>query len=273
MKNNLKTFSLFIKPDEKSEKIAEQIRQINFHSKKPLQEKENGDLILAVGGDGTFLRAVNKTNFSKSSVYVGIHTGTLGFLQDLSESDIYSLIQYLSFEEKIRTRRVPVPTVTVNLLNSEIQVFKVFNEVQICGKDYTKIRFSEYIGREHLQDVSGNGIIISSSTGDTAYSRSAGGAIVFADKPLLVCTLLTPIKNGAYEDYLPNSVICSNATIKLKPASNIQIITDGQIQQIQSEQIKSVEVSMLEDSYVNKLEIKDYSKVGVVRNKILGYNR
>ena len=273
MENNIKTFSLFVKPDEKSEKIAEQIRSLNSRSKEPLQEKENGDLVLAIGGDGTFLRAVSKTNYSKSSIYAGIHTGTLGFLQDLSEHDIYTLIQYLTFEEELRTRRVLIPTVTVHLANSEKRIFNVFNEVQICGKDYTKIQFSEYIGEEHLQDVSGNGIIISSSTGDTAYSRSAGGAILFTDQPLLVCTLLTPIKNGAFEDYMPNPVVCPKTTIKLKMARNIQIIADGQIQQIPSKQIKSVEVSMLNDSYVNKLELKDYSKVMVVRDKILGYNR
>lgn len=274
MENNVKTFSLFVRDDEKSKRIAEYVRQLAGSAQKDLKEVENGDLVIAIGGDGTFLRAVNETNFGKGKIYAGIHTGTLGFLQNLSENDVYTLIQYLSYEKELKTRRVLVPSISIELSTGIKQRYKAFNEIIVCGKDYTKIDFKQYINDELFQEVSGNGIIVSSSTGDTAYSMSAGGAIDFSQHFQLICTLLTPIKNSEYQDYVPNSIICPKTTIVPKRSSNIQIIIDGIPKKLSSEQIESVEVSMLNgESYINKLEIQQYSKVRVIREKILGYNR
>lgn len=272
MENHIKTFSLFVRHDEKSEKIANSIRQQNAYSKRTLVETQNGDLIIAIGGDGTFLHAVNQTNFSKDKVYVGVHTGTLGFLQNLSESDIYTLIKYLSYEKELNTRKVPIPCICVVLSDGTTLNYKAFNEVLVCGKDYTKIEFSEYIDGEFFQEVSGNGIIISSGTGDTAYSMNAGGAIDFSNHFQLICTILTPIKNAVYGDFISNPIICPKISIVPQPSRNTQLIIDGIPLEISSELIKSVEVSMQNrESYINKLEIATYSKVQVIREKILGY--
>lgn len=274
MKNKIKTFTLFVRDDEKSEKIAKYIRQLAAGAHIPLEETENGDLVIAIGGDGTFLKAVNTTGFGKDKVYAGIHTGTLGFLQNLSENDIYTIIQYISYEKEINTRKVLIPSIVVTLTTGEVLNYKAFNEILICGDRYTKIEFSEYIGDELLQEVSGNGIIVSSSTGDTAYSMSAGGAIDFSGHSQLVCTLLTPIKNAAYGDFIINPIICPEVCIVPKTSKNIQIIIDGIPMEISSEQIKSIDVSVLDgESYINKLELKNYSKVEVIREKILGYHR
>lgn len=274
MENNIKTFSLFVRDDEKSKKIADYIRQLSACSNGHLNENENGDLVIAVGGDGTFLRAVNETGFSKDKIYAGIHTGTLGFLQDISENDIYAMIQYLTYQKEISTRRVLIPSISIELVTGEKEGYKAFNEILICGKNYTTIRFSQYINDELLQEVSGNGIIVSSSTGDTAYSMSAGGAIDFSGNFQLIATLLTPIQNKAYPDFILNSIICPRIVVVPQKSDNIQIIIDGIPKQISSEQIQSIEVSMLNsESYINKLEIQKYSKVQIIREKILGYNR
>ena len=83
MKNQVKTFKLFVRPDEKSQQIANKIRELNASKSNPLIESEEADLVIAIGGDGTFIDAVTQTHFSKNIIYTGIHTGTLGFLQDL----------------------------------------------------------------------------------------------------------------------------------------------------------------------------------------------
>lgn len=273
MENNIKTFSLFVKPnDAKSQEVATSIRTHNSYFLHPLAETENGDLIIAIGGDGTFLRAVNQTNFSKTQLYVGVHTGNLGFLQNLSESDVYTLFEYLSYEKDIETRKVLIPTISISLADDTTLEFKAFNEILICGQDYTKIKFSQYVNDEFLQNVSGDGIIISSSTGDTARSRNAGGAIDFSNHFQLVSTLLTPIRSTVDGNFIFNSIICPKVTIVPETSKNIQIIIDGIPKQISSELIRSIEVSMLNgDSYINKFELRPYSKVRVIREKILGY--
>ena len=272
MKNMIKTFQLFVRPDEKSYRIANAIRKFNAKNAMLLEENEDGDLVIAIGGDGTFIDAVTNTNFSKNKIYTGIHTGTLGFLQDLSDKDIFSLMQYINFEEEIKVRKVYVAFVKVLLKNSEVLEFFALNEVLVVGESYSKISFAEYINGELLQNVSGNGIAIATSTGDTAYSLNADGAIDFSHNFQLVCTLETSIKNAAYERFITNPIICSKIRINLKPANNICIIIDGRKKEIESNLIESVEVSMLDDSnYINKLDLIEYSKVRVVREKILGY--
>lgn len=273
MKNTIKTFTLFIRSDEKSMQIANSIRKLNNCSLKPLEETDDGDLIIAIGGDGTFLKSVTSTNFSKSKIYAGIHTGTLGFLQNLSADEVFALIKYLSYEKEIKTRKVLVSSVTVNLINGKILSYYSLNEVLIVGNNYSKISFAEYVNDELLQNVTGNGIVIATSTGDTAYSMNSGGAIDFSNHFQLVCTLETPILNADYERFITNPIICSKVKIVPKPSNNISIIIDGISRDIDSSQIKSVDVSMFDDSnYIHKFELETYSKANIIREKILGYD-
>lgn len=272
MKIQVKTFRLFVKPDEKSQQIADQIRKLNSNLSEPLTESDDGDLVIAIGGDGTFIDAVTSTNFSKEKIYTGIHTGTLGFLQDLSQNDILSLLKYIHFEKEIKTRKVYTSLIKVFLKDEHILKFFSLNEVLIVGESYSKISFAEFINGELLQNVSGNGIVVATSTGDTAYSLNANGAIDFSNNFQLVCTLETPIRNAAYERFITNPVICSKINIVFKSSYNICIIIDGQKKDIDSKEIESVEVSMIDSSnYINKLDLFNYSKVSVIRNKILGY--
>ena len=272
MKNAIQSFQLFVRPDEKSIQIANHIRKLASKISTPLKESQNGDLVIAIGGDGTFIDAVTSTNFSKDKIYTGIHTGTLGFLQDMSANDIFSLIQYINFEPELKVRKVYISFVKVFLKNGTSLEFFSLNEVLVVGESYSKISFAEYINGELLQNVSGNGIIIATSTGDTAYSLNSNGAIDFSRNFQLVCTLETPIMNAAFERFITNSIICSKIKLVLKPADNICVIIDGKKKDIDSKLVESVEVSMIDDSnYINKLDLVDYSKVRVVRNKILGY--
>lgn len=271
MKNEVKTFKLFVRPDEKSRKIAEKIRALNKKSSNPLIESDSADLVIAIGGDGTFIDAVTSTNFSKDIIYTGIHTGTLGFLQDLCENDIFSLIQYINFEQELKTRKVYIASVEVFLKDSNIRQFFALNEAIIAGDNYSKITFAEYINNQLLQNVTGNGIVVATSTGDTAYSLNADGAIDFSNNRQLVCSLITPIRNAAYERFITNPIICSKINLVLKGSDNISIIIDGKKKDINSSNIERIEVSMTDRNYINKLDIMDYSKVSIIRNKILGY--
>ena len=271
MKNNIKTFKLFVRPDEKSKKIADRIRHLNKHTSNPLIESDNADLIIAIGGDGSFIEAVTNTNFSKNSIYTGIHTGTLGFLQDLCENDVLSLIQYIKFEEELKTRKVYIADVKVHLSSGDTLSYFALNDVIIAGTDYSKISFQQNINTQHSQNITGCGIIIATNTGDTAHSANAGGAIDFTDNCQLISTLFDPIRSAAFERFLPNSFIGTDFNIILTPSNNISIIIDGRPKDIKSEDIRNVEVSISKSNYINKLNLMNYSKVKVVREKLLGY--
>lgn len=272
MINNITSFRLVVRSDEKSQQIANDIRELNSKMSSPLIESEEGELVIAIGGDGTFIHAVTDTGFSKEKVYTGIHTGTLGFMQDLSANDIYTLIQYIKHESEIRTRKVYVSAIKIRLRDGTVRNYYSLNEIMVVGKNYSKISFTEYINGDLLQKVSGNGITIASSAGDTAYSLNAKGAIDFSRNFQLVCTLETPMIYAIHERFVDNPIICSQIKIILEPSDNIQIIIDGRSKAIESGMIESVEVSMIDEgNHINKLDITNYSKVRVFRNKILGY--
>lgn len=272
MKNMVKTFKLFVRPDEKSQQIAEMIRNLNAKKPVPFIESDNADLVIAVGGDGTFIQAVTETHFSKNTIYTGIHTGTLGFLQDLCENDIYSFIRYLDFEEELKTRKVYVAQVKVFFKDSSVKQFFALNDIFIQGENASKISFAEYINGEHLQNVVGSGILIATNTGDTAFSANLGSVIDFSNNFQLACRLFAPIKNSTTERIIENPIICSKILLSFNSSNNFHIIVDGKKKTIDSNSISSIEISMYDDSnFINKLDLMNFSKVRVVREKILGY--
>lgn len=272
MKNTIESFKLFVRDDERSQQIARDIRELNSKLPRPLVESEDGDLVIAIGGDGTFIRAVTETAFSKAKLYTGIHTGTLGFLQDLSANDIFPLLQYINHEDEISTRKTYVSSIKIALRDGAVEEHKALNEVLIVSTNHTVIKFSQYVNGDLLHKIAGNGIIISSNTGDTAYSYSAGGPIVFSRNPQLVSTLITPISSAVQERFIKGSIVCEKTKVVLEPLDKITIKIDGREKHVGANDVESVEVTICdaENNYINMLDLVNYSKVRVVREKMLG---
>ena len=98
MNDEIKRIKLFVNHNKESEKIA--LRVTKKLEQKGFQVvEENYDLAIAIGGDGAFLRMVKETNFNSNICYVGINTGTLGFLQEISKDDIDSFVNKLKSKE------------------------------------------------------------------------------------------------------------------------------------------------------------------------------
>lgn len=271
MKNQVKTFKLYVRPDRKSQQIAEQIRLLNQNSATPLIESDNPNLVIAIGGDGTFIDAVTSTNFSKNIIYTGIHTGTLGFLQDLCENDIFSLIQYINFEQELKTRKVHTASIEILFKGGSTSNFFAMNDILVAGDNYSKIRFEEHINNTFLQNITGSGIIIATSTGDTAHSANANGAIDLSNNCQLVCTPINPIRSAVYERFISNPIICSQINLSLIPTLNASIIIDGKKKDLDGSIIDKITVSVADSIFINKLDLMNYSKVRIIREKILGY--
>ena len=88
---------LFSNKSEKSEQIAYELTKIleeyNF------EITEDFDLAIAIGGDGAFLRMVKDNNFDSNIYYIGINTGTLGFLQEIKPEEIRNFVEALDKDE------------------------------------------------------------------------------------------------------------------------------------------------------------------------------
>ena len=274
MRNNIKTFTMFVRDkiddNDRSEEVANSFRDLFAKLPTPITESDNGDLIIAVGGDGTFLDAVSKAKFDDKKIFAGVNTGTLGFLQNISPDEFSSFIQFYSDKKQILVRKVFLPKITVKLKNTEVHTLYALNEVILQGVHGQKISFAEYIDDDLYQKVSANLLCVASSTGDTALSMNAGGPIDFSNHFQLIRTLSIGVRNAAYENFLPNPVICPHFHFEIGKFNQSELLRDGRVQTFNSP-ISELDVSLFGAHFIHKLELGSYSKVRTVRSKILGY--
>ncbi|MBS7021254.1 MAG: NAD(+)/NADH kinase [Firmicutes bacterium] len=196
-------------------------------------DKNEFDLAIAVGGDGTFLKMVHATRFNPNIYYAGIHTGTLGFLQELNPQDIDSFLNSLKnqtlMEEEISIQKTEIDGI------KPITVYSL-NEIVIRNLDLKTSRLNIYIDNRHLEELVGDGIMISTTVGSTAYNLSAGGAIVDSSLHTLQLTPMLALNSSAYRNLLNSLIIPESRVITIIPSGNIQdnnanllVIIDGVI--------------------------------------------
>lgn len=146
------------------------------------------DLMLSIGGDGTFLDAVSCV-YKHNIPLAGINTGRLGFLADInSESIEDALTSFIKGDYHIQERSL-LKMISPNDLFSTFNY--AVNELTVHKLDSSSmIKISTSIDGEFLANYWADGLIVSTPTGSTAYSLSVGGPIISPD---LQGVLITPI--------------------------------------------------------------------------------
>ena len=183
------------------------------------------DVILILGGDGTFL-TVAKLVDKRPVPLLGINFGTLGFLTEISIDEIDQCIERLLKGEFIVENR-PVLRVKVVRRNGHVSIYRCVNEVAI--KRDTLARIIEIEVRadgDYVTTFRGDGVIVATPTGSTAYSLSAGGPIIY---PTLNAMLLTPIcpHTLTLRPLVLKGEVCLTASLKTE-SENVMVVFDGQ---------------------------------------------
>ena len=147
------------------------------------------DIILVFGGDGSFL-GVARLACRYGTPILGINLGGLGFLTEITVDEIYPMMErILSGDYEIEDRRML--RTTLRRGKTRAKNYDVLNDVVINKEAVARIIDLEiYIEGSHVTTYKADGIILSTPTGSTAYSLSAGGPIV---QPTLPVTIITPI--------------------------------------------------------------------------------
>ena len=183
------------------------------------------DVILILGGDGTFL-TVAKLVDKRPVPLLGINFGTLGFLTEISIDEIDQCIERLLRGEFVVENR-PVLRVKVVRRNGHVSIYRCVNEVAI--KRDTLARIIEIEVRadgDYVTTFRGDGVIVATPTGSTAYSLSAGGPIIY---PTLNAMLLTPIcpHTLTLRPLVLKGEVCLTASLKTE-SENVMVVFDGQ---------------------------------------------
>ncbi len=150
------------------------------------EREVNADLAVVLGGDGTVLHAVDVL-WGTDIPLLGINIGKLGFLTAAEVHEVEGALDQVLAGRYVVSERL---TIGCDVDGSGCE-YRALNEI-VIGKLVRErlIHLSTYVNDEFFMRYSGDGLILSTSTGSTAYSLSAGGPIV---TPELACLLMTPI--------------------------------------------------------------------------------
>ncbi len=183
------------------------------------------DLILVLGGDGTFL-TVAKLVDKKPVPLLGINFGTLGFLTEISIDEIEECIDRVMAGEFIVENR-PVIRVKVVRKNGHVLIYRCVNETAIKRDTLARIiEVDMFADGQYLTTFRGDGVIVATPTGSTAYSLSAGGPIIY---PTLNAMLITPIcpHTLTMRPLVLKGETCLSVRLKTE-SENVMVIFDGQ---------------------------------------------
>jgi len=149
------------------------------------------DIVVCLGGDGTFLKAARKA-YKKDIPILGINLGNLGFLTEVDRLDIDKAIEQLFCGNyKIEERMMLEASIYRD--GKEPVKDTALNDVVITRGAISRIiHVKAYVNDIFVDTYPGDGLIVSSPTGSTAYSLSAGGPIVEPDTDLILMTPICP---------------------------------------------------------------------------------
>ena len=149
---------------------------------------QKSDFLIALGGDGTLISLCRKS-FDYAKPVLGVYAGKLGFLTDIKSEEIENFIDKIfNNEYRIDTRMMLEVSLHVKDKTKKIVAF---NDIVFARPKLSSIATIEaYIDEELINSYRGDGLIVSTPTGSTAYNISAGGPVVY---PLTKALILTPV--------------------------------------------------------------------------------
>ena len=181
------------------------------------------DIALSVGGDGTFLRTAARINKQNIPI-LGINTGRLGFLAEVSNSEVEDTLEEL-FKNyyKIEDR-------TLLCLHTEEKLYQGYNyalnEVAILKRDTSSmITIHTSIDDQYLASYQSDGLVIATPTGSTAYSMSVNGPIIVPQSNSIVLSPVAPHSLNIRPLVVPDSCVI---TLSVESRSdNFLVSLDG----------------------------------------------
>ena len=224
------------------------------------------DLILAFGGDGTLLHIAEEAALQKKPV-IGFNLGNLGFLTEAPLSNFQTILDNY-FKNNLRSDLRNLINAHLIKENKDEVKQNFLNDIVINKGALSKIiDLNVFIDDKLVSQVRADGIIISSPTGSTAYSLSAGGPIVAPNLPLIIITPICP-------HTLTNRPLVisdkSKVSVSVDSSNPIYVSFDGS----NSEELKGKFIINIEKSNLNfnLLRMKKNEYFSVLKNKLMWSN-
>lgn len=179
--------------------------------------EEEPDLVISVGGDGTFLEAFHRyVHRLNETAFIGIHTGHLGFYADWMLEEVERLIIEIA-KTPYQVIEYPILEVTIrSKTGKEEDRFLALNEATIKTAEGSVV-FDVDIKGEHFETFRGDGLCISTPSGSTAYNKALGGAILHPSLEAIQLTEMASINNRVFRTIGSPMILPKHHTCLLKP--------------------------------------------------------
>jgi NAD+ kinase len=182
-----------------------------LENNEPDKLKEDIDCAIVLGGDGTIIQAANDL-MTRNIPILGVNLGTLGFLAEIEEHHVEEALDRLFRDDYRMEKRLMVRgDVHYNEQRpdgSDGTFGYALNDIVITRKGFSRIiSLGIYVNDELVDNFRGDGVIISTPTGSTAYNLSAGGPIVIPQACAMVITPICP------HSLSPRSIVVSSEDV------------------------------------------------------------
>ncbi len=194
-------------------------------------DDESVDFLIAFGGDGTLLRA-GRMAAGREIPVLGINVGHLGFLTGLPHPEMEDRLGRVLEGDYVLDRRFMVEARVIDTDGSEGDLLLAWNDFVIYKRGVARItrldlRVKEGEDWQEVGSFSGDGLIVSTPTGSTAYSLSAGGPIVVPSVDCLIVTPVCPHTLAVRPLVIPGSQVL--AVSPLEGTDDLVLTADGQL--------------------------------------------
>ena len=186
--------------------------------------------VITLGGDGTLLRVVRRLA-DRQLAFIGINTGTLGYLTEGEQNNVPAILDALLSDQVIREERIMIYG-RVLRDGKAIARHRALNDVVVGrGNTMKMANLRVNVNQQMLKDYRCDALIASTPTGSTAYSFSAGGPIV---EPTARLFLLTPVAAHSLNDRSIVFPATDQLSVELLPGSrgnesgHYQVVFDGE---------------------------------------------
>ncbi|XBC43477.1 MAG: NAD(+) kinase [Buchnera aphidicola (Meitanaphis flavogallis)] len=221
------------------------------------------DLVIVVGGDGNMLHAARILSAYKIKI-IGINRGNLGFLTDLNPNTALKQLLCVLSGEYIQERRFLLE-VKIIKKNGLFSISKAINEIVLHAEHVARmINFEVYINNDLAFSQRSDGLIISTPTGSTGYSLSAGGPILVASLDAIVLVPMFPHTLSSRPLVINNtSTVCLKF---METISELRISCDSQI--VLSVEEHDVVLVQKSNDFLFLIHPKNYSYFETLSSKL-----
>lgn len=210
-------FAIVSKGDDRSNTIKTTMKEYLTEFTLDYNEEEP-ELVISVGGDGTFLEAFHRYHHRlDKTAFIGVHTGHLGFYADYTPGELEKLIIEIA-KTPFQTIEYPLLEVIVRSKTGEKEDrWLALNEAMIKTADGSSVVLDVEIKGEHFETFRGDGICLSTPSGSTAYNKALGGAILHPSFEAIQLTEMASINNRVFRTIGSPLILPKHHTCMLRP--------------------------------------------------------